>query len=902
MGRRVEPPETWGRTQHVAAAPSEWEWAVETIDPAAGTFASLHLFPSDTQAAVAYYDETDGDLRYAYHDGTMWHRETVDAPDNVGSYASLALNGAGFPRIAYYDETNGNLKYAFWTGISWNTVTVDATGDVGAYASLALYNAGFPCIAYYDASAGALKYAWNDGAIWHKEAVEPIPSGNVGRYASLALDGAGFPHIAYYDETNGNLKYARKDTQGWHPEVVDEVGDVGRYASLALDSSDLPHIAYYDATNGDLKYAYHDGTMWHTEVVDAQGNVGRYASLALDASDLPHIAYYDGTNGDLRYAHDDGSAWHFQTVYASGIVGQYASLSLDTQGRPYIAFYDDSEGDLKWAYICTPPAASFEVSPAPYCVGETLSFTNTTVSTWTVSFLWSFGDGVTSTLRSPEHTYAVPGLYEAVLTAETGCGTDAFSRTLPVWGEPAASFVHSHPACVDRPIFFTSTSQVSGTASYAWEFGDKTGVVTGTTHPAHVYTATGTYPVTLMVQNECGLDASQEYLTVTAVPEVSFEHGPNPSCGQVTFTNTTSGGTSFLWDFGDGTTSTETNPVHTYASGGFYTVTLTAWGVGGCADTAASTQEIWTGVHGVETGVFPSFPVPGEVVTFTATARGTPPIAFTWDLGDGEYGFGPVVTHTYATTGTFTVLLTAANACGASRATLQVEVISCTAPAGLVLTYAPRPLLRGRVGIFTATLSAGSAPVHYLWSFGDDTPPVEGAVVQHAYAAAGRYTATLSAWNDCGSRQGVLPVEVNAPLFRVYLPQVARNQYAYAGDEFEPDGLPEQAGALLLAQPQRHTFAPQGDVDWVYLDLTAGTAYAIETRDLAGGADTILDLYVTGYYDSPLAHSDDDCGGYAACLEFVPPVSGRYHLRVTNYPGGARWGPDVQYTLQVTSR
>lgn len=1014
IGMGVGPtPDLYASTQAVSSGPP-WNWAVEAIDPAQGTgrYASLRLFPSGRNAAVAYYDETGSDLKYAYHDGERWQVETVDSSGDVGQYASLVLDAEGRPRIAYYDAVQGDLKYAFWTGSSWGITMVDHFGDVG-------------------------------------------------RCASLALDASGHPRIAYYDATSGDLKHAAWTGSSWSITTVDGPGgDVGQYASLALDAEGRPHIAYYDATLGDLKYAVATvGGM--VEVVDSSGNVGQYASLALDAGGLPHIAYYDASSGDLKYAHYDGTMWRFQTVYTQGSVGLYASLALDVSGRPYIAFYDETEGSLKWAYICSPPEASFEVSPAPYCVGETVSFTNTTVSTWTVSYLWSFGDGVTSTLSNPTHAYLSAGTFPVVLTAATGCGTDTFTRTLPVWDAPTASFEHSSPACVGRAVAFTSTSQVSGTAFYLWDFGD--GTITKTTNPTHTYTAAGAYQVKLQVGNECGGDTAREWLTVYDVPAASFEHGPNPSCGTVVFTNTASGAVSFLWDFGDGITSTVENPVHTYASGGFYTVTLSAWGVGGCMDTAASVQEVWTGVYGTAFSVAPTLPVqgsvltftaqaegtppvsflwdfgdggtgsgpvvthtyaavgtytvvltasnacgmeavsatlvvgnppqadftsnspvclgepttftntttgtpsftylwdfgdgatsplenpthtyalpgvytvtltatnpwgrsrtegragvwdpahdvavtvepvspaPGEVVTFTAQASGTPPLSFTWDLGDGSVGFGPVVTHTYAATGTYTVVLTATNACGASSAQAEIEVALCIAPAGLALTYAPQPLFRGQIATFTATLSsAGSALVHYLWSFGDGSAPAEGPVVQHTYVAAGRYTATLSVWNDCGSLQGILPVEVLAPHFQVYLPLVARN--LSTGDAYEPDNVPEQGKLLLLGQPQRHSFTPEGDVDWLYLNLTAGTTYYIETRDLAGGADPILELYVRGHYDSPLVRSDDDCGGFAACFEFTPPLSGRYDLRVANYKGGAHWGPEVQYTLEVTVR
>jgi len=147
----------------------------------------------------------------------------------------------------------------------------------------------------------------------------------------------------------------------------------------------------------------------------------------------------------------------------------------------------------------------------------------------------------------------------------------------------------------------------------------------------------------------------------------------------VAFTSTVSGaGTiDYLWDFGDGVgSSTEPNPTYTYAEGGCYTVTL---------DVAnACGADSWVGqvcveqpcdpVHDADFSWSPPTPLVSETVYFTATAQGTGPITFTWAFGDGAYGSGPVVTHTYAAAGTYTVTLTATNACGEAYATHAIVV------------------------------------------------------------------------------------------------------------------------------------------------------------------------------------------------------------------------------------
>jgi hypothetical protein len=331
-----------------------------------------------------------GDLVYATRREDGWHVEAIDAQDDVGQWASLAISNDGQLSVSYYDAKDQDLRYARWGGRAWNTETVDAAG--GRYTSLAIDSWGNPHIAYE-----GNKYAHFDGSTWHLEIVGRAGDSHV----AIAVDSADRPHMMFRipvtstTQTDQGLKHASKESSGWIIEDVGSdlsaVGDgslaldandrvhVLSYTghltylvrdsqgwrreelaispasdvSLAVDSHGEPHACYYSSRPSyGLRHAYRDASGWHIQVVDGWGGAGRYTSTAIDSHDRPLVSYFHGVNHDLHFAARDGDAWEIRNAILEsiGATGGYTSLVLDSTGAPFICFYNGATGDLQLAH------------------------------------------------------------------------------------------------------------------------------------------------------------------------------------------------------------------------------------------------------------------------------------------------------------------------------------------------------------------------------------------------------------------------------------------------------------------------------------------------------------------------------------------------------------------------
>lgn len=334
--------------------------SVDTLDDVGG-FASLAIDVND-KAHICYYDYTNSDLKYATNAGGDWDIQVIDPEGFVGQYASLALDSSNHVHVSYCDLANGDLRYATNMGGAWYSLTIDAVGDVGHHTSIAVDLRDHVHISYYDNTAGDLRYATNALGFWSFQTLASL--GTVGAWSSIAVDSRHRAHISCYNADEASLMYFTNASGHWTSEEVAVGG--GTYSSIALDPAERVHISYREGEVGecgDLWYATNKDGRWERVLVERCTNGGAgltpggYSSIALDGSNRTHISYYDPINGDLMYATDRTGSWSRLTIDGQGNVGAHASLALDSLGLAHIAYYDGTNGDLRYASEASVPTA-----------------------------------------------------------------------------------------------------------------------------------------------------------------------------------------------------------------------------------------------------------------------------------------------------------------------------------------------------------------------------------------------------------------------------------------------------------------------------------------------------------------------------------------------------------------
>lgn len=425
--------------------------------------------------------------------------------------------------------------------------------------------------------------------------------------------------------------------------------------------------------------------------------------------------------------------------------------------------------------------ANVTSGPAPLLVQFNDGCGNVSGGVPPYTYEWDFGDGSDHCYDwATQHAFATPGVYYVTLTVTDSCDPQRVVTDnhlvitvtqLNVTGNATASRTCGPP---NTEVCFTGAAQ-GGTPPYtfSWNFGDGTPVVVDVA-PCHTYAAAGTYPVTMTVLDALGQIYNDTHLTVVITPPLTVTASASRTEGfaplTVYFTGSVGGGTgpyTYLWDFGDGTSASTGNALHTYDTPGTYEALLTV--TDSCVPAAvASADPIVVGVYPIEVTATVNRScgyAPLNLIFNATAAGGFPPYTYDWNFGDGTPGdtiFNP--SHSYLAVGDYTAVVTVTDSTGRTgTASVVVHVVPTltVTVAGTPSTVGPAPLT---VDV-SSVVTGGLPPYTYEWDFGDDEPHSLADHDQHTWVAVGTYTCTLTVEDSCGHIvTAELPINAYGPV------------------------------------------------------------------------------------------------------------------------------------------
>ncbi len=382
--------------------------------------------------------------------------------------------------------------------------------------------------------------------------------------------------------------------------------------------------------------------------------------------------------------------------------------------------------------------AFFQASKTRGCAPFAVQFTDFSTPGTVIS--WDFGDGNTRMEDDPVHTFTEAGSYQVKQHAANACAEDSTYIEIEVLAGPVPSFDHSPNLCSGQEIQFSNTSEPAGGS--IWSFG--TGDSSVLSNPTYLYDSPGVYTITLTATRPAsGCSASMEReITISEPPEARFDIANATGCAplEVRFSNTSSGGNYYQWEFGDGNSSVQPDPVHLFTTPGQYDVRLRVSNAAGCfSDTLIS--EVFAFPKPEAAFVIDKAAACGLPVTVNFQNQSAGAEGYYWQLGMSTSSTVVSPSQEYTQPGDYEVDLIASNQYGCTDTSRQEMRLyeRPIADYGIDSARGCQPVLAQFVNY-----SRGN---RFFWDFGDGHSSTERAPA-HLYTEAGHFPVRLIAAYD----------------------------------------------------------------------------------------------------------------------------------------------------------
>jgi len=364
------------------------------------------------------------------------------------------------------------------------------------------------------------------------------------------------------------------------------------------------------------------------------------------------VRFFDNSTGgnNISYNFGDGNTSLLQNpIHQYNTPGTYYAYQYVNNGCSF---------DTSFVIVSVLPKPNFTISKAApnICIKSPIQFNANVLDSGAIT--WYFGDGDSSNAFNPIHIYNSAGKkYITVLLKSfyNSCVSIKYD-SIVVSPIPVITLnADSNQACAYHLFKFNASSPQ--TNLFNWDFGDNnTGAGTNLTH---LYQFGGTYSVKIVALTLLGcIDSATKLITVFPVPISDFSYTPKDTCTgpvNVNFTNLSVGATNYLWDFGNGNTSTNVNPSNIYVNIGSYPIKLISSNQFSCYDTSNSKYFVYQ-TPKASLDFNPESGCPPLEVTFEN--KSTVGNSYLWEFGDGQTDTSFSPKHTYLVSGKYKVKLT----------------------------------------------------------------------------------------------------------------------------------------------------------------------------------------------------------------------------------------------------
>ena len=483
---------------------------------------------------------------------------------------------------------------------------------------------------------------------------------------------------------NPQANFAVSSTQGCYPLSVKFLANSKAGSGIITDylwdfgdgnifSGDNPeHIYTFQGTfNGSLKIINSYGcvnTLTKNKLINTSDGVNAQFSISsMNVCTSPASVYFKNSStgsGTLSYE------WNFgnKTTSTAAI-----PTSNFTSGSYNVILIAKSAGG------CVDTASSLIKVSIPIasitntnvnCSNQTIQFSNSS-SPAPISNKWYFGDGSTSSDFTTNKIYAKPGTYKVKLVNIFAAGCmDSTTKNITIVAGPLLSFAANDTVRCIAPLNVKFTNKTLGNAeNYLWNFGD--GATSQEVSPDHIYTTQGSYTVKLTAINSNGCEnflEKENFINIKPIEISNILNLQDSGCLPFKINPTVSVNAnmpmnSYKWDFGDGSTSQDAKPSHTYTEEGIFTIKTSIETAEGCTSSYISNNRVFVG-HKPKAGFTPLLDTicPYKKVKVTNTSTNGPITSLSWNFGDiQDFASGEIYLYDPHDTGYLTVTLVALN-------------------------------------------------------------------------------------------------------------------------------------------------------------------------------------------------------------------------------------------------